>query len=174
MILDERTEIADSSDAVQGPIIGPGGATLTVTANTTTQIGDIIPLQVARDLGTGPRPLFLVVLAGTNIVSAATTTTLVFNLITGSATSGSPPTITTPAIVDSSVPRTIDTTTTLVPAGTVLWMVQLPPDVINAYSTFLGLSHTNGSGAALAAGCKIDAFLTSDVSRWKAIADATN
>lgn len=173
MILDERTELVDSNDPVMEPIVGPGGARLTVTASATTQIGDILPLSVARDLGTG-KPLWLVVIAATDITVGATTSTLTFNLITGSASSGSPPTITSPVIIDSSLalPVAVSGSTTLT-AGKVLWLVPIPPETLNAYNTLLGLSHTNG-GVALSAGCKIDAFITSDIGRWKAVADATN
>lgn len=177
MILDERTELVDSNDPVMEPIVGPGGARLTVTANATTQIGDIIPISVARDLGAGRSP-WLVVMAATEITVAAGSSTLTLNLITGSASSGSPPTITSPTIIDSSRPLTVDlastpTVPTTLGIGRVLWILPLPPETLNLYSTLLGLSHTNGA-TALTAGCKIDAFLTLDVGRWKAIADAQN
>jgi len=172
MILDEYGEFCDSSGAA-GATIGPGGATLTVTASTTTQIGDLIPLSAARDLGPhNNQPLYLVLLAGTPLASAATTSAIVFNLLTdGNTPTGSPPTLPSPSIIASS--PSIALSTTAIATGTVLWVQALPFEALTLYETWLGLSHTNG-GVALAAGCRIDAFLTTNPPRWKPYADAVN
>ena len=173
MLLDEYNEFCDSSGATAATI-GPGGATLTVTASTTTQIGDQIPLSAARDLGPhNNQPVYLVVIAGTALSVVASTSTIVFNLLTdGAAPTGSPTTLPSPTIVAFS--PSIALSTTAIAAGTVLCVLALPFEVLTAYEAYLGLSHTNGATNALAAGCRIDAFLTTNPPRWKAYADATN
>lgn len=170
MLMDERNTFADGVN----PTVGPGGSALTATAGATTLFGDILPLGSARDLGTG-KPLWLVVIAATALSAVSTTpSTFAFHLNTGSASSGG--SITTGlTTIQSSQYRAAPSNAAPIPAGTVLWMVPLLPETYQlAYSSLLQLSNATGAAAALAAGCRVRAFLTSDISRWKALADAVN
>lgn len=147
MILDERSEFADA-------------VALNTGAAGTYNLGDIMDLGVARDLG-GDKALYLVVQVDTGITVAASTGTLTIQLVSDGtstiATDG------TQSIHARSA--AFATSTTAIAAGTVLMAVQLPMEGI-AYERYLAIQQVTGT-TALNAG-KINAFLTTDVSRFKA------
>lgn len=151
MILDERTEFCDAVSLNTG-VAG------------TYLLGDQIDLGVARDIGAG-QPLYLVVTVDTGITVASSTGTVSFSL--ASDDSASIATNGTATVHATSAAWA--TSTTAIPAGTVLFAVALPMQG-TTYERYLGILQTTGS-TAINAG-KINAFLTHDVAKYKAYADA--
>lgn len=147
MILDDKLEFCDA-------------VSLNTGAAGTYNIGDIIDLGVARDLG-GDMALYLVITVDTGITTAGSAGTVAFQLVSDGtdtiATNG------TQSVHAVSAART--TGATAIPAGTVLFAVQLPIEGM-AYERYLAVQQVTGT-TALNAG-KINAFLTEDVARWKA------
>lgn len=146
MILDERTEFADAT-------------ALSTAGAGTTNIGDQVPLSVARNIGSPPRPLYLVI----QVVAAVTgATSVAFQLVS-----------------DTSSPPLVDGTQTihwlskaLVPASllanTVVAVIPLPGEP-PAYETILGVQAVIVGTAAAGS---VNAFLTHDPKQWKAYPDA--
>lgn len=148
MILDERTEFCDAT------ALNTGGAGSYL-------LGDVIDLQVARDIGQG-EPVFWVVQIDTLPVSA--TGTVAFSLCSDAQAA---------IAVDGT--QTVHATTgaklaAALPAGTT--MVIALPSESPAYERYLGVVQTTAV-AAFSAG-KINSFLTLDARGWKAYADAAN
>lgn len=145
MILDERNEFADAT-------------ALSTAATGRALVGDVIDLGAASsDIGNG-QPLYLVVQVETAVTSGGSAT-VSFELTSDStADLATSPTVhfATAAIAKA----------TLV-AGYVAAVVALP---IASYERYLGITQNVGT-AALTAG-KINAFLTTDVSKWVATPDA--
>ena len=141
MILDERGEFCDA-------------VALNTGAAGSYLLGDVIDLGVARDLG-GDMALYLVVTVDTAATSGGSATGQ-FNLVTDDNASLSSPT----ALV-SSVAWAVASMT----AGKTLMAVQLPMEG-TAYERYIGIQQVTGT-AAFTAG-KVNAFLTTDVARWKA------
>lgn len=141
MILDERGEFCDA-------------VALNTGAAGSYLLGDVIDLGVARDLG-GDQALYLVVTVDTAATSGGSATGQ-FNLVTDDNASLSSPT----ALV-SSVAWAVASMT----AGKTLMAVQLPMEG-TAYERYIGIQQVTGT-AAFTAG-KVNAFLTTDVARWKA------
>lgn len=150
MILDERTEFADA-------------VSLNTGAAGTYNIGDLINLETARDVGNG-FPLYLVIQVATGITVASSTGTVQFQLVSDATSTVSTSTAT--VHVQSAE---FATSTTAIAAGTVLLAVALPMEG-NAYEQYLGIQQITGT-TAINAGA-VNAFLTTDVSKWKAYADA--
>lgn len=150
MILDERTEFCDAT------ALNTGGAG-------TYLLGDQIDLTLARDIGRG-EPVYFVITVDTAATSGGSATgafTLASDASASIATDGSATVhLVTGAIAVASMT-----------AGAVLFAGSLPMEG-NAYERYLGVLQTTAV-AAFTAG-KINAFLTHDVARWKAYADATN
>lgn len=153
MILDERTEFCDATSLNTG-------------AAGTYLLGDQIDLGTARDIGNGQQ-LYFVVTVATGITVASSTGTVSFSLASDAsasiATNGS-------ASVHATS-RAWATSTTAIPAGTVLFAAPLPMEGTE-YERYVGVLQTTAT-TAINAGA-INAFLTPDVSKWKAYADATN
>lgn len=143
MILDERGEFADA-------------VSLNTGAAGTYNIGDIIDLGVARDLG-GDMALYLVVTVDTTATSGGAATGQ-FQLV-----SDGTDTISTTTQSVHAVSRAYPVAS--MTAGTVLFAVQLPMEG-TAYERYLAVQQITGT-AAFTAG-KVNAFLTTDVARWKA------
>lgn len=146
MILDERNEFADA-------------VALNTGAAATYNLGDVIDLGVARDLG-GDQALYLVVTVDTGI-TCGTSGTVAFQLVSDGtdtiATNG------TQSV--HAVSKAWATSSTAIPAGTVLFAIALPMEG-TTYERYLAVQQVTGS-AAVSAG-KVNAFLTPDVARWKA------
>lgn len=146
MILDKRNEFCDA-------------VSLNTGAAGTYNIGDIIDLSVARDLG-GDQALYLVVTVDTGITTAGSAGTVAFQLV-----SDGTDTISTTTQSVHAVSPARATGSTAIAAGTVLFAVQLPMEGV-AYERYLAVQQITGT-TALNAG-KVNAFLTTDVARWKA------
>lgn len=158
MILDERTEFCDDTSVA-------------LTAGASWQnVGDQIPLSVARDIGAG-QPLYLVVAVGTTGIKVGANTGA-FNVRLASDDSATIHASTSTVHVTGT---SVATSTTSDAAGGVLepgkplLVVALPMES-PAYETFLGIQvlvTTENTTAGT-----INAFLTHDVAKWKAYADA--
>lgn len=147
MILDERNEFCDATSLNTG-------------AAGTYNIGDVIDLGVARDLG-GDQALYLVVTVDTGITVAASTGTVQFQLVSAGtdtiATNG------TQSI--HAISKAHATSTAAIAAGSVLMAVQVPLEGSTAYARYLAVQQVTGT-TAINAG-KVNAFLTTDVASWK-------
>ena len=148
MILDERNEFCDATSLNTG-------------AAGTYNIGDVIDLGVARNLG-GDQALYLVVTVDTGITVAASTGTVQFQLVSDGtdtiATNG------TQSI--HAISKAHATSTAAIAAGSVLMAVQVPLEGSTAYERYLSVQQVTGT-TAITAG-KVNAFLTTDVAAWKA------
>lgn len=150
MILDERTEFCDATSVA-----------LTAGANA-QNIGDIIDLGVARDIGNG-EPLYLVISVDTSIITGGAAGTISFLLVSDStstiATDGSQ-TIhfeSRSFVTDDDALNDLD-------AGATAVVVALPWEG-RVYERYLGvqarvLTTSTTAGA-------VSAFLTKDPARWK-------
>lgn len=156
MILDERTEFADAASVVG-------------TAGTTINVGDQIDLGSARDIGAG-QPLYLVITVDTSIITGGAAGTIAFQLASDStasiATNG-----TQTIHYTSKAFVTDDDALNELDAGETAVVIALPMEGV-AYEQFLGVQAVIGTTDTTAG--KINAFLTHDVAKWKAYADATN
>lgn len=148
MILDERNEFADA-------------VAVTGTAAATAVLGDVIDLgATSRDIGNG-EPLYLVIQVDTAVQATGGAAHVTFKLVSDSVdTLDSSPTthFATPAIAKA----------TLV-AGYVVAAVALP---MGTYERYLGVTFTPDTNNTTAG--KVNAFLTKDVAKWVAYADAVN
>lgn len=146
MILDERTEFAD---ALAVSTAGAG----------TTNLGDVIPLSVARNVGSPPRPLYLVI----QVVAAVTgATSVAFQLVSDAVN---------PPATDAS--QTVHWLSKAIPvasltAGAVVAVMPLP-GAPPEYEPYLGLQQVI---VGTATGGTVNAFLTHDPKQWKAYPDA--
>lgn len=147
MILDEYNEFCDATSLNTG-------------AAGTYNIGDVIDLGVARNLG-GDHALYLVVTVDTGITVAASTGTVQFQLVSDGtdtiATNG------TQSI--HAISKAHATSTAAIAAGSVLMAVQVPLEGSTAYERYLSVQQVTGT-TAINAG-KVNAFLTTDVAAWK-------
>lgn len=146
MILDEKLEFCDAT-------------ALNTGAAGTYNVGDIIDLGVARDLG-HDSALYLVVTCETGIEVASSTGTVAFQLV-----SDGTDTISTTTQSVHLRSGNWATSTTAIPVGTVLFAAQLPIEGV-PYERYLALQQITGT-TAISAG-KVNAFLTTDVAKWVA------
>jgi len=146
MILDERNEFADA-------------VALTTGATGTKNIGDIIDLGVARDIG--QKPLFLVIQVDTAIVG--TSSTVAFQIVSD-ATDTISVTTQTIHLVSAAIPEA-----TLVAGYQII--IPLPPEN-PPYERYLAVQTVIGV-ANLSAGA-INAFLTLDPAGNRSYPDAIN
>lgn len=152
MILDERTEWLDAT-------------ALNTGAAGTYNIGDVIDTQgqaigtanLTRDLGVCD-DLYLVIQVDTTATSGGSATGQ-FRLVSDDTAT---PSTTTATVHYTSAAIPVASLT----AGTVVSIVSLPS---GAYERYLGIQQITGT-AAFTAG-KLNAFLTSDPTIWKAYAD---
>lgn len=149
MILDERNEFCDATALNTGA----AGSYL---------VGDVIDLgATSSDIGNG-EPMYLVIRVDTTATSGGAATGQ-FHLCSDAQAA---------IAVDGSA--TYHFSTSAIPvaslvAGYSVAVVALPH---GTYERYLGVVQTTGT-AAFTAG-NINAFLTHDVAKWKAYADATN
>ena len=153
MILDERTEFADAFSVISG------AATIVV--------GDVIDLEVARDIGNG-EPLYLVILAETEIITGGVAGTIQFRLASDStanlATSPTTHFETKAFVTDDAGANDAE-----LGPNTVIAAVALPFEGV-VYERFLGLLAVIAT-TAITAGT-VNAFLTHDVTKWKSYPNA--
>jgi hypothetical protein len=154
MILDERAEFAD--------------AVSVAAAAGTALIGDVMDLGVSRDVGLGEPPLYLVIQTDTEIITAGAAGTIQFQLASDAqaaiATDGSATVHLTSA---SLVTDDAAANSAALNAGGTILMAQLPP---GTYERYLGILCITGTTTTTAG--KINAFLTTDIAKWTAYADA--
>lgn len=156
MILDKRTEFADAVSVVG-------------TAGTSINVGSQIDSSVARDLGAG-QPVYLVITVDTSIITAGVAGAISFSLVSDDsasiATNGAQTVhYTSKAFVtDDAALNELD-------SGELAVAVALPMEGV-AYERYLGVQ-ANIVTTDTTAGA-ISAFLTMDVAKWKAYADAVN
>jgi hypothetical protein len=156
MIMDKRTEFADAVSVVG-------------TAGTTINVGSQIDLSVARDIGAG-QPLYLVINVDTDIITGGAAGTIAFQLVSDStdsiATNGTQSIhfVTKAFVTDDAALNELD-------SGEVAAVIALPMEGV-AYERYLGVQAVIGTTDTTAG--KINAFLTHDVAKWKAYADAVN
>lgn len=157
MILDERTEFAD--------------AVSVAAAAGTALIGDVIDLEVARDIGNG-RPVYLCITTDTEIITAGAAGTVKFQLVSDAQAA---------IAVDGTATVHIDTGTFVTDdaaansaqlnVGGVIFMGPLPLEG-PVYERYLGILAVTATTTTTAG--KINAFLTLDPGKWKAYPDAVN
>lgn len=149
MIMDERTEFADA-------------LALSTSGTGRALIGDVIDLEVARDIGQG-HPLFLVIEVTTAVTSAGAAT-VTFELSSDAAAAIATDGTATLHIASAAIGKA-----TLV-AG---YKIILPiPYEDPAYERYLGVLQNVGT-AALTAGA-VNAFLTIAPPKWSAYPDGAN
>ena len=157
MILDERNEFAD--------------AVSVAAAASTALIGDVIDLGAItnQDIGNG-EPIYLVVTTDTEIITGGSAGTIQFQLVSDAqaaiAVDGS---ATVHLTSDLLVTDDAAVNSAELNAGGVIFAAALP---MEAYERYLGIIATIATTTVTAG--KINAFLTRDVSKWKAYPDATN
>ena len=155
MILDELLEFAD--------------ATSVAAAAGTALIGDVIDLQEARDIGNG-EPIYLVIQCATSIITGGAAGTIKFQLASDAqaaiATDGSATVHfdTGTFVTDGDDANALD-------AGASIAAVALPMEGV-AYERYLGILCVTATTTTTAGA--INAFLTKDVSKWKAYPDGNN
>lgn len=155
MILDELLEFAD--------------ATSVAASAGTALIGDVIDLQEARDIGNG-EPVYLVIQCDTAIITGGAAGTVKFQLASDAqaaiATDGSATVHfdTGTFVTDGDDANDLD-------AGATIATVALPMEG-KAYEQYLGILCTVGTTTVTEGA--INAFLTKDVSKWKAYPDGQN
>ena len=148
MFVDKLTEFCD-------------GVALNTGAAGTYNVGDVIDIEDLRDLGQGN--VYLVITIQTTATSGGSATGQ-FRLVSDSV--AVPDTSTATVHATSQVLAVADMT-----AGTNVMTIVLPMED-PAYERYLGIQQITGV-AAFTAG-NIDAFLTTDVAKWKAYADGQN
>ena len=155
MIFDERTEFADGTS-----VAGTAGTDL---------IGDVIDLEVERDVGQG-QPVYLVITCATSIITGGAAGTITFALASDAqaaiATDGSATVHfqTKAFVTDDDALNELD-------AGATIAVAALPIEGV-AYERYLGILATIGTTTVTAGA--INAFLTMDPTGWKSYPDAVN
>lgn len=155
MIFDERTEFADATS-----VAGAAGTAL---------IGDVIDLEVVRDVGQG-QPVYLVITCATSIITGGVAGTISFAAVSDAqaaiATDGSATVHfqTKAFVTDDDALNELD-------AGATIAVVALPMEGA-AYERYLGILATIGTTTVTAGA--INAFLTMDPTGWKSYPDAVN
>jgi len=152
MILDALTQFADAESVAN--------------AAGTNLIGDVIDIGALRDIGQG-QPLYLVIRCQTEIITGGAAGTIQFQLASSAAATMTAPNIhfqTDTFVTDDTIPTELR-------AGDTIAVIALPMEN-PAYLRYLGILAVVATAATTAGA--IDAFLTPDVSAWKAYADANN
>ncbi len=156
MIMDKLLEFCD--------------ATSVAAAAGTALVGDVIDLQVARDVGVNS--LYLVIQTQTEIITGGAAGTLQFQLASDAqaaiATDGS---ATVHLQTDALVTDDAGNNAAQFNAGGVIMCANLPMEGV-VYEQYLGILAVTATTTTTAGA--IDAFLTFDPSKWKAYADAVN
>lgn len=157
MIMDERTEFADAKSVA--------------AAAGTALIGDVIDLEVVRDIGNG-QPVYLVITVDTEIITGGTAGTISFALASDAqaaiATDGS---ATVHFQTRDFVTDDANTNDDELNAGSTIACVSIPLEGPE-YERYLGILATIGTTTVTAGA--INAFLTLDPTGWKSYPDAAN
>jgi len=157
MIMDERTEFADSVSVA--------------AAAGTALIGDVIDTEVLRDIGNG-QPIYLIIQTAVEIITGGVAGTLKFQLASDSvaaiATDG---TATVHFQTDELVTDDAGANAVQFNAGETIAMFALPLEGVT-YERFIGVLAVTATTTTTAGA--INAFLTLDPHGWKSYADADN
>ena len=157
MILDEYTEFAD--------------AVSVAAAAGTALIGDVIDLSEARDIGNSG-PIYLVIQTDTEIITGGAAGTIKFQLASDAqaaiATDGS---ATVHFDTGTFVTDGTDANDAELKAGGVIACVALPMEG-RQYERYVGVLATIATTTVTAGA--INAFLTLNPAKWKALPDAQN
>lgn len=150
MILDDTLEFADATS------VGTPN-------NSTVNVGDVVDLDVARDIGAGT-PLFLVVQVTTAITSGGAAK-VAFKLVSDATNS---------IATDGTATQHIETDDIAVASLVAGYQFVIPlPAEKPEYERYLGFQVRETAGQALTGGA-VNAFLTRDPATWKAYADAVD
>lgn len=159
MIMDELIEFAD--------------ATSVAASAGTALIGDVIDLGATpQDFGAGEQ-MYLVIVPSTEIITGGSAGTLTFKLASDAAAaiatdgSASEHIVTTAYVTDGT-----DANDAQLKVGGTIYMGALPTGSAVPYERYLGILAVTATTTTTAGA--INAFLTSDVSRWKAYADGSS
>jgi hypothetical protein len=155
MILDSLLEFAD--------------ATSVAAAAGTALIGNVIDLEEARDIGSG-EPIYLVIQCDTAIITGGSAGTVKFQLASDAAAA---------IATDGSATVHYDTGTIATGAagagrtavGGTIAVITLPMEGA-VYERYLGILCVTATTTTTAGA--VNAFLTKDVSKWKAYPDGQN
>lgn len=151
MILDERLEFAD--------------AVSVAAAAGTHNIGDVIDLSVARDVGNG-EPVYLVITVDTEIITGGSAGTIKFQLVSdGTDTIATDGSATIHYASRLFVTDDAGANDAALSAGAVPVVVALPQEG-QVYERYLAVQAVIATTTTTAG--KINAFLTHDVANWKA------
>ena len=158
MWLDERTEFADNASVAAGA--------------STALIGDVIDMEVARDLGNG-QPVYLCIRTGsTEIITGGSAGTILFKFCSDAqAAIAVDGTATEHIITDTFVTDDSAANSAQMNAGGTIYFGALPLESF-AYEQFLGVLCTVATTTVTAG--TINAFLTIDPNGWKSYADGAN
>jgi hypothetical protein len=148
VIIDKFTEFADAS-------------ALDTNGTGRVLIGDVVDMSAAS-MSAGD-DLYLVVQVDTAVTSTGGAATVSFELVSDAQEAIATDGTATPHVFSAAIPEA-----TLV-AGYMAFAVQLPP---GNYERYLGVLQNVGAEALT--GGKVNAFLTHDVSKWAAFADAVS
>lgn len=154
MILDEATEFADAVSVAQ--------------AAGTYLLGDQIDLQSARDIGNG-HPLYFMITVDTEIITGGSAGTINFSLVSDAqaaiATDGTATVHfkTRDFVTDDSAANDAQMN-----VGGVIACVPIPLEGAT-YERYLGVLYTVATTTTTAG--KVNAFLTTDPQKWKAMPD---
>lgn len=151
MILSKRTEFADA---------------VSVAASAgTINVGDVVDLSVARDIGNG-EPVYLVITVDTEIITGGSAGTIQFQLVSdGTDTIATNGTQTVHYTSRAFVTDDAAANDAALSAGAIPVVVALPQEG-QAYERYLAVQAVIGTTTTTAG--KINAFLTHDVGNWKA------
>ena len=155
MIMDEYTEFADAASVA--------------AAAGTALIGDVIDMSEVRDIGHSG-PIYLVIGIDTAVITGGVAGTIKFQLVSDAqaaiATDG-----TATVHFDSGDFVTDDIALADLLVGETAVAIALPMEG-KAYEQFVGILAIIGTTTVTAGA--INAFLTLDVAKWKALPDAAN
>lgn len=155
MIMDDTLEFAD--------------AVSVAAAAGTANIGDIIDMSLARDVGNG-QPVYLVITTDTAVITGGTAGTVQFRLVSDATSTISTTTATVHWTSRTFVTDDIALAELLV--GTVVAVVALPLEGLTPYEQFLGVQAITATTTTTAGA--INAFLTLDPHGNKSYPDAVN
>jgi hypothetical protein len=150
MILDDKLEFADA---------------VSVAASASTiNVGDVIDLSVARDIGNG-EPLYLVITVDTEIITGGSAGTIAFQLVSdGTDTIAVDGSQTVHYKSRDFVTDDAATNDAALSVGAVPVVVALPQEG-QAYERYLAVQAVIGTTTTTAG--KINAFLTHSAANWK-------
>ena len=158
MWLDERTEFADNVSVAAGA--------------STALIGDVINMEVARDLGNGQSVYLCIRTGNTEIITGGSAGTIQFKFCSDAqAAIAVDGTATEHIITDAFVTDDVAANSPQLNVGGTLYFGALPLQSF-AYEQFLGITCTVASQTVTAG--TINAFLTIDPNGWKSYADGAN